>query len=88
MDRLGRRFERFAKLEVHDHSPLYERLSLGVAGDPEVLALASQARRGQPTPNLFFAAVHLLLLKGAEHPIAASYPSISGAFAGIEDPYP
>ena len=88
MDRLGRRFERFAKLEVHDHSPLCERLSLGVAADPEVLALASQARRGQPTPNLFFAAVHLLLLKGAEHPIAASYPSISGAFAGIEDPYP
>lgn len=88
MDSLGRRFERFAQLEVHDISPLYERLSLGVAADPEMLALAAHARRGQPVPNLFFAAVHLLLLKGTEHPIAAFYPSLAEVPAGNEDPYP
>ena len=79
MDNLGERFERFAKLEVRNTSPLYDRLSMGIAADPEILAIAAHALPGQPVPNLFLAAVHLLLLKGAEHPVSAFYPSISEA---------
>ena len=34
MEDLGRRFERFARLECHGSSPLYERFSLGISADP------------------------------------------------------
>jgi len=57
-------FERFARDEFHNTSPLYEQLSRGVAQDPELLALAAQCRKDERMPNLFFAAVHYLLLKG------------------------
>jgi hypothetical protein len=75
-------------MECHSPSPLYEHLSLGVAADPEILALAAHARRGQPAPNLFFAAVYLLLLQGTEHPVSAFYSSLSEAAAWSEDSYP
>lgn len=57
-------------------SPLYERLSYGIADDPELLALAAHAGPGQAPPNLIFAATHYLLLAGAEHPLATHYPSV------------
>ena len=75
-------------MECHSPSPLYEHLSVGVAADPEILALAAHARRGQPAPNLFFAAVYLLLLQGTEHPVSAFYSSLSEAAAWSEDSYP
>lgn len=85
---LSRAFERFAKEECHNSSVLYERLSLGIAKDPELLTLAAHARKGERVPNLFFAAVHFLLLKGIEHPVARFYDSLSGAPERSEDPYP
>ncbi len=86
-DALAQRFERFARRECQV-SPLYERLSLGVSGDPEVLAIAAQAKPGQPVPNLLLAAVHFLLLKGVPHPLAAFYPSLSPGSTLSADPYP
>lgn len=84
---LAQRFERFARRECHV-SPLYERLSLGIAGDPELLAIAAQAPPGQPVPNLLLATVHFLLLRGAQHPLAAFYPSLSPGIPRSADPYP
>lgn len=84
---LAQRFKRFAERECHV-SPLYQRLSLGIAGDPEILALAAEARQGQPVPNLFLAAVHCLLLQGLSHPLAVFYPSVSPASPPQGDPYP
>jgi hypothetical protein len=84
---LVQRFRRFAQRECRV-SPLYERLSLGIADDPEVLAIAARARQGQPVPNLFLAAVHFLLLQGSAHPLAAFYPSVSPAGPSTGDPYP
>lgn len=86
-DDLSRRFERFARQECHV-SPLYERLSLGIADDPELLAIAAQAKPGQPVPNLFLGAVHFLLLRGVQHPLATFYPSLSPAPSASADPYP
>jgi hypothetical protein len=86
-DALAQRFERFALRECHV-SPLYERLSLGIAHDPELLAIAAQAQPGQPVPNLFLAAVHFLLLRGVRHPLSAFYPSLSSETPPSEDPYP
>ncbi|MGH2598617.1 MAG: DUF2332 domain-containing protein [Dehalococcoidia bacterium] len=87
-DALARRFERFARLECHGSSPLYERLSLGIAADPDLLALAARARAGQPTPNLFVGAVHALLLGGVQHPLARFYPSLTPDPDREGDPYP
>lgn len=84
---LARRFVRFAQVECRASSPLYERLSLGVADDSELLALAARSRPGQPAPNLLFGAVHRLL-RNTPGPLAAWYPSLTDAPPPKEDPYP
>ncbi len=85
---LAQHFKRFAFHISLQASPLYERLSEAVAADPDLLALASHVRRGQPVPNLFFAAIHFLLLKGVQHPLAAFYPGVSTTIDCNTDPYP
>jgi hypothetical protein len=70
-------------------APLYERLAQGVAGDERLRALANEAREGQPPANLLFAAVHFLLLRGAEHPLRRHYANLTvGAPPTGEDPFP
>jgi hypothetical protein len=75
LDALAHRFAQFAQ-ECHGSSPLYERLSLAVAADRELLALAIHARPRQPPANLLFGATHALLLAGTDHQLAAFYPSL------------
>ena len=80
----------FCRHECRGLSPLYEALALAVAEDPELLTLAGAARPGQPAPNLFFAAVHLLLssepAKG--DPLARYYPSLAETAASATDAFP
>ena len=59
-------------------SPLYRALSQTVATHDQLLDLAARGRPGQYPTFLFFGAVHLLLLRGADHPLARFYPSIAG----------
>ncbi len=89
--------ERFARGEaVAQRSPLYAHLAALAARDDALCAVAADARPGQPPPNLFFAAVHALLLAGAgdgdgggdgdndagvERRLAAYYPSVGGTRA-------
>ncbi|SFI28565.1 hypothetical protein SAMN02799624_00122 [Paenibacillus sp. UNC496MF] len=70
-------FRYFAERCFRGSSPLYERLSLAVAEDPELLELASKAQPGQLPPNMLFGAVHDLLLRGDEHPLRYFYPSLT-----------
>lgn len=72
-------FERFASNEADGSSPLYEALSLGVANDDTLLALAGEVPADQPAPNLLFAAVQYLLFDSPEEPLAAYYPSIAAS---------
>ena len=58
-------------------SPLYRALSRTVAASDQLLDLASRGRPGQYPTFLFFGAVQLLLLRGADHPLARFYPSIT-----------
>src|SRR5699024_12744965 len=75
---LALRFKQFAAMEYEEvPSVLYQFLSLEIAKDHQLLELCSNARKGQPVPNLLFAAVHYLLLKGKDHPLKEFYPSIS-----------
>ncbi len=73
-------FHRYARVDAVDlASPLYSELAYAISADEELLALASETRKGQPPPNMLWAAVQYLLLRGTEHPLAAHYPVISGA---------
>ncbi|MFB6467042.1 DUF2332 domain-containing protein [Cytobacillus sp. Hz8] len=73
---LSERFIRFAQYECHDSSELYEFLSRKIAKDQDLLEICKTAKKGQPIPNLFFGAVHYLLLKYQNHRLKDYYPSI------------
>ncbi|TMW71888.1 DUF2332 domain-containing protein [Alteribacter natronophilus] len=64
-------------MECRDSSPLYDFLSRKIAGDEEILKLAMSGETGQPAPNLLFASVQDLLLRGEEHELSRFYPSIT-----------
>lgn len=71
-------FSRFA--DQASGSPMYRYLSQSVSREPDLLVLAAYADRGQPVPNLFFAAIHFLLMGHSEERLARYYPSLGGAF--------
>jgi hypothetical protein len=77
LEALARRFVRFADQECGDYAPFYAHVARGIAHDPELLAIAAHTRSGQQAPNLLLAAVHDLLLRGADHALAAFYPSVA-----------
>jgi len=70
-------FQTFAEQECKNVSPLYYQLSLDMTKEPDLLQLAAQVRRGQPIPNLFYGAIHYLLLQSEVEELAIYYPSIS-----------
>lgn len=77
IEMLAQQFRRFGERECVPASPLYGRLAVGIAGDPELLMIAASAR-ARPVPNLFLAAVHYLLFQETAHPLAAFYPDLVG----------
>ena len=77
LEALAQRFVRFADQECGAYAPLYDRLARGIAGDPELLTIAAHARSGQQAPLLLLAAVHSLLLGGANHALGTFYPSVT-----------
>ena len=75
--KLAQTFKRFSEETYRGSSPLYAALSKGVANDFDVLDIASSAR-GRPVPNLLFAAVHFLLLRGgAVDQLSSFYASLT-----------
>ncbi len=78
----------FAGEAERSGAPLYVRLSQGVGGDPELRAFAGSVRKGQPPANVLFAAVHYLLLRGAQHPLRRFYRNLNGKPVEGEDPFP
>ncbi|WLR47196.1 DUF2332 domain-containing protein [Halobacillus litoralis] len=85
---MARIFNVFAKEECAGSSDLYERLSLQIADDEYLLQLCLSVREGQPVPNLLFASVHDLLLRGADHELANFYPSVTDKPDRRENPFP
>src|SRR5437870_1893287 len=78
----------FAEKVYHGSSPLYEQISRRMSEDPELLSLALRARKSELSPNLFFGAVHYVLLRGTQHQLANFYPSMSESTIRQDDPYP
>ncbi len=61
----------------HTHgSPLYARLVEVTADNPELLSVV-QRIKNKPAPNLFFAAIHYLLMADRDLKLAAFYPSLA-----------
>ena len=83
-------FQRFAEVETTgSDSPLYRRLALAIAEDPDMLALRQYIQSGQPIPNMLFAAVRYLLEDYPDHRLTAYYPVLTrDANIPDADPYP
>ncbi len=86
---------KFFVAEAHrNNAPLYEQFALGVSHDESLKQFADNVRPGQPPANILFAAVHYLLLRGADRPLRAFYPNLNqgrhrkdsaGAFPAFRD---
>lgn len=85
---LAEGFRKFAVKQCKGKSSLYERFSLAIAEDRELLDLARDVIPGQPAPNILLGAIHLLLLQGYQHQLAVYYPSISDNVDVTGDPVP
>jgi hypothetical protein len=73
-------------------SPFYEGLAKLCAEDPELMALAAEAPKGQPYNHIFFGAVHFLVLGNPSDPFARYFglgarPPVADAatFAALKD---
>ncbi|HKA04248.1 MAG TPA: DUF2332 domain-containing protein, partial [Acidimicrobiales bacterium] len=71
LDDVAYLFRVLAEVDYRGASPLYERLALAAADDPDVLALLLPAARRDRLPHLLFAAVQDLLLADGSDPLAA-----------------
>lgn len=74
---LAQRFRQFAQ-EAAGRSELYAELSEGIAARPSIVRVLENAAASQRRPNLLFAAVHDLLVRGAPHQLREYYPSVGG----------
>jgi hypothetical protein len=90
--RVAEQIRRFATHTCRGQSPLYEALCERIVDDQALLAIAATAPEGQLVGNLLFAAVHYLLLGGAEHELTQYYASCvtapkppQGAFPAFRD---
>lgn len=63
-DDVRAQFTAWAEIYMPGTSPLYEALSRIVAAHDELVDLAAGVRPGQPSPNMLFGAVHMILLDG------------------------
>jgi len=88
IDRAAESFRYYADTIYPGRSPLYVSLAMRVAEDPELLEAAAPAWEKNALPNLLFAAVHFLLLKGERHQLAAFYPSLNNASQHYDYVYP
>lgn len=53
-------YRRFARVEAHGASPIYEDWAQGIAADPELVELIAKLPRNKQQPNLIFAAARWL----------------------------
>lgn len=75
-------WNRWARDAAAQGSPLYAALAASIGTDSHLVALTDQRRRGQPRVNLLLAAVHYLLLQGANHELREHYPTLGGNWSG------
>ena len=77
----------FAAEAERGRSPLYQQLALGIRGDDNLRDMAARVKPGQPQANIILAAVHYLLLNGANDPLADHYKSVRPNATPNGDPF-
>ncbi|MDC6168655.1 DUF2332 domain-containing protein [Paucibacter sp. XJ19-41] len=77
LDQWAAQYRHFAEVEC-PQDPLYVAICRSVADSAELLALMAEAPATQRRPNLLLAALHERILSGADHGLAAYYPSVGG----------
>src|SRR5699024_4776170 len=85
---ISNQFKTFATDECRGSCALYEHLATKIAEDDALLEICLHTQQGQPIPNLFFGAVHYLLLKGVEHDLKQFYDSMVGLPGRVVDSFP
>jgi hypothetical protein len=75
-------YAEFAAREAHRSSPAYERLSVAVSHDRDVLALLDRLPPARRQPNLLYAVVRFL--GGPVHDPVAFHDFVTGAWPAIE----
>jgi len=83
---LADHFRAFAAVAERDGGTTYPDICRAVADDDEVLSLLDGAPLTQRRPILLLAAVHYLLLSGAEHELAAHYDTVAAVLGGGRRP--
>jgi len=73
---LAEQFLAFSRTAARDGSPLYEEICAGIAGNDELLELVECSPADQRRPNLILAAVHFLLLAGADDDLGRHYDTV------------
>ncbi len=81
-------FINFAENECKESSKMYFQLSHQIAKEKQLLEIAAKTRYLQPIPNIFLAAIHFLLLKNSNEPLAEYYPTINPLATNSEIPFP
>ncbi|HUP84569.1 MAG TPA: DUF2332 domain-containing protein [Acidimicrobiales bacterium] len=79
---LAEAWRMFAVQQCRGYSPLYEAIALAVAAAPDIVDLTLDAPLSGRQPNVLLAAVHDLLLRGIDDPLAAIYDGTSVAPVG------
>jgi hypothetical protein len=83
---LPEQFRLFAQGAARDGDSTYDVICRGIADDPDILALISEAPEHQRRPHLLLASVHFLLLGGVAHPLAAHYATVRWLLDGGSAP--
>lgn len=84
---IQRRFAEFS--DAFGYLPLYSRLARGLSHDAEAASLLLAAQPGQERPVLLFAALHDLVLRRPDLPVAPWYATVVGRDAvATSDPWP
>ncbi|WP_309116806.1 DUF2332 domain-containing protein [Saccharothrix sp.] len=88
VDLARQRLARFAELEAHGVSPLYEHLAAHAAEDPEVAGLLTAAPERFAHATLLLAAAHRLVQAEPFHELSNYYPSLGGTYGPDEGTWP
>ncbi len=79
---------RHASRVLFSDSALYRELSLRIADDPDLIAIAARARPGQSPVLLLFAAVHFDTLRGVDHELTGVYRDLRSSEIESERVWP
>lgn len=69
-------------------TPLYSRLSSGIAANPDLAGLLLLAPEQQQLPVLLLACVHSLVIDEPDSALARFYPNLAGSSAATDDALP